>query len=190
MNLLAIDPGVNCLGYAVFENSRLACAGVSTRVKGRTQWIQDHALEVECAIRLKDPASGIIGSIGFQFVVCEYMTHYAEQGRLGRSRKASDAIGQDLIDCAIAGAYVAGRCAPYADLVLVRPQEWKRQLPKGVVAKRILGDSDEGARASRLLDATETLAATRDLHPISKSLRHNAIDAIGIGLWFLGRRVV
>jgi hypothetical protein len=59
----------------------------------------------------------------------------------------------------------------------VKPEQWKKQLPKGVCWARALGRLDADERAL--------------LHPAivrsAKKLDHNIADAIAIGLWALGR---
>lgn len=81
----------------------------------------------------------------------------------------------DLIDLAIlVGRYVE-RCN--GDVTLVTPAEWKGQVPKHIHARRILDALTDGERR----------VATVESAKLSKSSRHNMIDAIGLGLWKLGR---
>lgn len=83
----------------------------------------------------------------------------------GRKQKGDP---NDLIDLAmVVGAWRHEH--PYTELV--KPRQWKGQVPKAVMTKRIL---------SKLTDAE--LAVLGDL----KS-NHNVVDAVGIGLWKLGR---
>ncbi len=89
--------------------------------------------------------------------VCERMTWR------GRRSKATP---QDLMDLnVIAGAM---------GTEWVTPSEWKGHVPKDIHQPRIL----------KALDARER-ALVLFVNP--PSLRHNAIDAIGIGLFALGR---
>jgi len=62
------------------------------------------------------------------------------------------------------------------DVVHVRPHEWKGNRPK---------DVDNAYTLSKLTDAER---AVIDKAQIPKSKLHNAIDAVGIGLWYLNRR--
>lgn len=83
----------------------------------------------------------------------------------------------DLIAiAAVAGAWASRAC----DVVFVYPHQWKGQLPKTVAEDRI--------RA--LLSAQELAVLKRNLAPIKKALRNNAIDAVGLGLYESGRRIV
>lgn len=80
----------------------------------------------------------------------------------------------DLIDVAlVAGAWISR----YKHVQIFRPAEWKGQAPKKIVHERIRERLSEGER--EVLD--------RDLRSVPKSLQHNALDAVGIGLHALGR---
>ncbi len=80
----------------------------------------------------------------------------------------------DLIDVAIVAGAVAAqfRC----ETTFIRPRKWKGTRPKKVCNKLTLGTLDDGEL--KVYRSVDVLA----------SLRHNVIDAIGIGLWRLGRR--
>lgn len=78
----------------------------------------------------------------------------------------------DLIDLAHAAGMVAGRFEVAPEWVL--PKKWKGNTPKAICTKRI----------EKCLTPEEVEA----LDPsVPKSLRHNMLDAVGIGLWALGR---
>ncbi len=95
-------------------------------------------------------------------VIMEHMVIY--------DRKRWKGDPNDLIDASIAGAFIAGDLHP---TVFKTVKDWKGQTPKAVSKDRILS----------LLDDAE-----RSVIPnYVKSLMHNVIDAIGIGLWELKR---
>jgi hypothetical protein len=73
----------------------------------------------------------------------------------------------------IALAYAAGRFYERQGLptVLVKPAEWKAQVPKDITKERIIAELDS-AEISRVYRGGEM---------------HNVYDAIGIGLFALGR---
>lgn len=78
----------------------------------------------------------------------------------------------DLIAVAVtAGVFIGSIICK--ELVTVRPAKWKGQVPKSIHNERVLAKLSADER-DLLLD-------------IPKSKLHNAIDAIGIGLWHLGR---
>lgn len=80
----------------------------------------------------------------------------------------------DLVDVALAAGIVIGRT--HAGAVLTtRPHEWKGNVPKAVHQLRVLA----------LLDTSE-----RDILDgcgVVRSKLHNVVDAVGLGLWALGR---
>ncbi len=71
------------------------------------------------------------------------------------------------------GAIVAKVNAKFTKLVT--PSRWKKSIPKTIHQKRIL----------RCLSPEEKQILDNCLCP--KSLQHNVVDAIGIGLWHVGR---
>ena len=77
----------------------------------------------------------------------------------------------DLITIALVAGMVAGATSQSFEYVL--PREWKGQVPKAVHSLRI-----EKKLSQKEIERIEKCPA---------SIRHNAIDAIGIGLWKLGR---
>lgn len=170
MLLLAIDPGVRVTGWAAFSDGELIAAGISKR--------SEKAPPSAIALVAEEHASRIM--TGFDVAVVERMIHYPEQAKRGKSRKESDATAQDLIDCATIGALVAGRCARKIELVPART--WKGQVPKEVTE----------ARTRKILTFAETWTMDSGLNETAGkalSLIHNGIDAVGIGLFFLGRKV-
>ena len=66
---------------------------------------------------------------------------------------------------------------PAAEIVLYKPAEWKGQMSKEACHEKIR--KSLGASELKLLDDC--------LMTIPRSLRHNAMDAVGIGLKALGR---
>lgn len=79
----------------------------------------------------------------------------------------------DLIRVALAAG---GAAVAVGGVVrLVRPHEWKGSVPKEIHNRRTLAKLDREE-----VEAFEGV----DLPPY---LRHNALDAVGIGLWRLGR---
>ncbi len=97
-------------------------------------------------------------------VVVERMTTYP-----GDPGKAND-----LLDLQALGAFVAGGLGPAR---CVRAAEWKGQVPKEIMQRCI----------AKMLDPLETsrLISGTGLAPVS--LQHNVYDAVGIGLFAVGR---
>jgi len=90
------------------------------------------------------------------------------------SATRSKADPNDLIAvAAVAGAWAARGCA----VRFIAPSEWKGQAPKNICAARV--------RLS--LEPAEVVILDRELAKMTKHLHHNALDAIGVGLFHLGR---
>jgi hypothetical protein len=60
-----------------------------------------------------------------------------------------------------------------ADVELIEPRTWKGTLPKEAMTERIRGRLSAAERAR--------------VAPVARSLEHNVLDAVGIGLHALGR---
>lgn len=95
-------------------------------------------------------------------VVVEYPQVYP-----GHRADPNDLIGLALI---------SGAAATLGDTIrLVRPLAWKGQIPKEIHHRRIFAQLDMGEQR-RI-----------NLVGVPKSLIHNVNDAIGLGLWAVGR---
>lgn len=81
----------------------------------------------------------------------------------------------DLIDLATSAGIVIGS-AQWASVTRYRPREWKGQTPKKIDHERTL----------KVLTAAER--SVYDGCDVAQSLRHNILDAIGIGLRHLKRK--
>ena len=74
----------------------------------------------------------------------------------------------DLVDLACVAGALGNEFTEY-----VYPRTWKGQVPKVVMGKRIMSRLSEGEKWN--------------IEKCPESLKHNVLDAIGIGLWKLGR---
>lgn len=82
----------------------------------------------------------------------------------------------DLIDVALVAGAVAGALASANEVRFVRPREWKGQRPKEICNGLTMRTLTEGEREQVETDETP------------RSKRHNVIDAVGLGLYAIGRR--
>lgn len=182
VTLLAIDPGIRGCGVAFFRDSQLAaCAYVRNPV--RTGSGADAVVAVACEVaEWRRFASG---SKYADEIAIEIPQAYV----VGKSKGSAN----DLIPLAgvayAAAALVGGHVTSYS------PAQWKGQLDKEVVQRRILGATcaevlASGARTprpgtARLSEAEYGIAdeAVRQ----AKSLAHNLVDAAGLGLFHLKR---
>lgn len=83
----------------------------------------------------------------------------------------------DLIRLAFEAGRLAGQVAGPMEITTVLPAEWKGQAPKTIVHGRI----------AKILSDEENRRLHRGLDSVAGALKHNALDAVGIGLWKLGR---
>lgn len=82
----------------------------------------------------------------------------------------------DLVAVAVTAGALAYRYRLAKRVLLPKPHDWKGSVPKEVTKERVLA---ELSAAERVHYNSARIAA---------SLRHNAIDAIGLGLWATGRK--
>ena len=150
MTLLAIDPGVQCTGWAVFELDHLIACGLS-RAK---------TLEEQVVLPLPIPDAD-------QLVIV------LEEPQVRRDTPRPD----DLIKLAMVVGAKMAQAARFKDVEFIRckPRSWKGSVPKDIHNHRTLA----------LLSPKES-AIVSQVFP--EGLRHNAIDAVGLGLWALKRR--
>ena len=171
MILVSIDPGLRGCGCAAWKDGLLHRAAyvsgqntleeknLSRLVENTTRWVARWILDARAG--------------AFQIDALELVIEYP-QTYGGRAAKgdANDLIGITLVAGAILGLV-------QAPTRLVRPAEWKGQVPK----QTIHGTNPIELRARGKLSPAE-LERMDLLH---KRLQHNVWDAVGIGLATLGR---
>jgi hypothetical protein len=146
--LIAIDPGVKMLGVARFNDAGECIYAHVLRVKS----LWSVRLDLHC---LSAPEEHCV-------VECPQVYQ----------AKFSKGDPNDLVNVAL----VAGACASaFVSVDIVRPHEWKGNIPKAVHHRRVMRDAPEFVQRS--------IAAIKQT-----TLRHNAIDAYALGLWYLERK--
>ncbi len=159
MTLVAVDPGVNSTGLAVFEDETLV--GVRLLRAESLQHMICVLVNEEWPVQFGYPET----------VIVEQPTVYRRGGK-GDSK--------DLISVAIvAGAAAAAYGCESLDQTIrfVEPRTWKGSVPKKVHNERIL----------RELHKEERKYFDWVIEDVPSGLVHNMIDAVGIGLYELGR---
>jgi hypothetical protein len=171
VNLITIDPGVHGTGIAIFGEGvgglvaatyirpdKLRCANLFEEAHS----MAGRAVEwFESKIVNCGPFAG-----GVPDLIIEIPKHYPFEREVDPN---------DLINLAAAGYAVAGALMRFcADSERVFPRDWKGTMDGDAMTERI---------SKRLRpDETERLDVN-----VPSSLRHNMFDAIGIGLWSIGR---
>lgn len=158
--LISVDPGKFLCGLAVFQDGKLVHAKLveSSKAMG-----SGPAVWVAMADAVKQTVEAT--ELGVSTVVVEVMQVYKAGLQKGDPG--------DLIEVAgVSGAVCMA--FPWAKTHMgFKPAQWKGQLPKAVMEKRI----------KEALSTTEIGRITK----CSAALRHNVWDGIGIGLKALGR---
>jgi len=155
-DLFAIDPATHATGWAQFHDKALVRGGVCQAKKG---------VPLEARVQSMTQALGGVwyeGSPLARDVVIEYPQVYKH----GAAAKADP---DDVLAIALVVGAVIGRLS--ATYQLVRPAQWKGQVPKKVMNTRVL---------DRLI------ASERAVCEAGKN-DNNLLDAVGLGLWVLGR---
>ena len=157
---VSLDPGLHHFGVALWSFSgelvKAYLAKSCYEITAEPKWLY---LGDEIAQQILMECSNIRHS------VCEIPQVYS------RSKSKGDPNTLVELACAGATALTALGGMPH----VVKPAEWKGQLPKVVVEERCKIHLSKDEQKNIVL-------------PI-KSLRHNVWDAIGIGLFFLEKRV-
>lgn len=160
---LAIDPGLRLCGVAMFEGTALNSAwlvkNTSKTERGPEAWFA-MAERVLASWLKRTPARGqLVANL-----IIEVPQVYWRSSKGGRAA--------DLIELAGVVGAVSTACPVMARRHFY-PAVWKGQVPKEVHNKRVLKHLTEKEHGF--------------MEPVSASLRHNQIDAVGLGLYHLGR---
>jgi hypothetical protein len=167
MITICIDPGTghNC-GGAVFRGTRLVLARL---LDGARPDMAEVALTATDDYELSR-AVELVSRV----VVLEVPRVYPH------SRAKADP--NDLIKLAVAGARIAQVIAGHGNVLCIAPSDWKAQTDPDIMCERVLAKLDDAERG-----IVEAVFAAHGKKGMPKSLRHNVLDAIGIGLWRTGR---
>lgn len=159
VSVLSIDPGRK-MGWAAWYSRSLVGCGVATTKK---KDIGEAAKELADLIPQRP-----------QITIVEEMVHYPGKSR---TQGTQEALANDLIQVTAFGALVAGLIG--SEVVRYIPaQKWKGTRPtEGVVDRAV-----EKALASEELEVYH-----KSLGELPKGIRHNLVDAVGIGLKVHGR---
>ena len=163
MNRLAtLDPGLNRSGVAMFEDAKLVLAMTISVKAGKLNILQRAALMGEAVVFAVELPCDMK-------LVAEWPRVYSDRdGRLKYDKRDPN----DLIPLAA----VCGAVAPaFREVEIVAPGTWKGQVPK----KTRRGVNPIKIRCLQRLSAAEKL--------VTGELAHDGWDAVGIGLWELGR---
>lgn len=166
MGLIAIDPGVHSMAIAVFAYDGVLLDAWNEAVPAPS-WQLPRLLEY-----WGSPSVRLVSWLQIH-VRLERNRIVGERQVVYPGAKGLKTNPNDLLDLAMcAGAFYGALCVDMAaSLQLVEPAEWKAQVPKDITRKRIEG----------ILTTSEKVNIKKG------GEMHNVYDAIGIGLFALGR---
>lgn len=168
MILLAIDPGLRGCGCALFDDGVLRAAAY---VRG--EGVPEDLLMLARATAL-----------GVQWWVAERTTPYPDRlvlelpqtygGRASRG-DANDLLALAAVDGAVAVLF------PLTSVQAIRPHQWKGGVPKPKSAR------GKYIVQERILERLSAEEQERITWSKAEKLKWDVADAIGVGLWALGR---
>lgn len=159
--MLAIDPGINVCGCALFEFGQLHKAWLARTPRAAaaediTQRVDSMAREV----------IEVIGDTRVDSIVVEWMQIYP-----GRRKKVDP--NTSLLPLVGVVAAVSALLPAAAQRTSYQPRAWK--------------GTQDGDACTRRIERHMTEAEKGVIRDCPAGLRHNVIDAVGIGLFHLGR---
>ena len=162
---LAVDPGINATGWAIYnKNSKLQACGL---IQAKTVNVVESIKKIcyDLGLAWEEHMSGTRPP---ELMVVEKMQVY----RQGLAKGDPN----DLIDLSILGGALWATMKPLGASFPV-PSQWKGQVPKEVLIERVMKD----------LTKQEDTILKSDIELIPSSLRHNVYDAVCLGKWALDR---
>lgn len=165
--LVAIDPSLTRLGFAVFERGELVRTGV---VRGKTKASED------IVHRVAEMAHRTLYEVGANLSVQDMVFEWPQLYGTGKSVGSPNKIMPLAAVCSAIGAIVSLRGTRLHSYL---PSEWAGQVPKCTT----VAGCKYSPRALRILSrlSVEEQSVWND------AKYDDEIDAIGIGLKFLGR---
>ncbi len=176
MNLLAIDPSIRSCGWAYFTGRQLAAAGrVSQQGKHASV---GNAINSFASAVVETISNSILKSTSLAWSGFEQVNVVWELPQIYRASK-SKGDPNDLLKTAAIGAAITANlksCCTVVDVKTPTPAQWAGQTKK--VTKGDAWKSQRGQMIWRRLSAQERAKVPN---------QHDAIDAVGLGLWALVR---
>ena len=163
-HVVALDPGLRAPGIAVFDGAGqlrwATCLDIGGKIRGAAQWSKMYE-----ALR------------HLPWRVAVNYTMLVEKPQIYEGAPVNT---DDLIELSAAlGASVAGLYSrlPITKYVTYLPRQWKGQVPKPI----------HHARIEKRLTTKEYAAMLESTAGVPENLLHNALDAVGLGMYYLKR---
>lgn len=158
--ILAVDPSLRCTGFALFENAVLTRAGVAESHPVRTNIQGVHEVFSKIHDLVADRTEGL------EAIVLEFPRIYPKGSK---EKRTDSADPNDLLWVSA----VAGALATLAPPKIYYPSDWKGQSKKEKTLRLVLQASNPTERSI--------------IESIQGYKRHNAVDAVGIGMYHFRR---
>lgn len=162
MALLAVDPGLNASGWALFDCQTLQRCGLA-RVTGKGRSAERVAAMAHAVAACYTEDQRLA-------IVIEQPQHY--QPRFSKGDP------QDLAMLSLLCGAILSEIPAHSQR-LIYPREWKGTIPK----RTKLDDYVIHKRNLQELRLYERATYLKELDRVPAGLRHNVADAVGIGLW-------
>lgn len=174
---IAIDPSINNLGYAVFDEKTLVEYDILHPSSRKIDYLSKAREMVSDVINICEYTSEISFPWKDVQIVMEIPQHFGVGGYL--ARESGDVYKL---------TFVCGMLYNITDNVIgYTPREWKAQLPKCVVRARIARMKE--FKNLRLYKETKKKCVDCKQVHYEHDMDHNILDAIGIGIKHLYGRV-
>lgn len=168
--LLAVDPGIRGCGCAVFRDGHLVDA----------RYVVNPVRRGNDAAAAASMASWVFGELRRykpDKLALEWPVVYYERIKRGEEKRdPNDLLALTGVDTGIAVLFSPATAYTY------RPAEWKGQLKKDAMLFRIQGRLGDGTLERNIAEDGASNAEGGE-----KTRGHNVWDAVGIGLYHLGR---
>lgn len=151
MRTMSIDPGISGTGWCIWEKEDPKQFGIIT-APSKLEWQQKGKLIANTILHE-------VSKYDVKFVYCEMPAYHQSMGGLVTARSGA------LVKLSYLVGLISGAILPM-DMGLIAVRDWKGQLPKDVMNKRI----------------EEILGKTK-----CKQFKSHIWDAVGVGLYVQGR---
>lgn len=174
--ILAIDPGLRHCGCALFDRAELLAAVL---VKNPDKKGRGPATAMQMAQAVMGWVMDAARVSAIETLVLEYPRVYPGL----RDNDPNDLIELACVDGALAGWLVIGKVVHYY------PSDWKGQTPANPTARQIVKrlTSAEMLKVENLEPFLSALEKAEKRQKDVAHSAHNTLDAVGIGLKYLGR---
>lgn len=158
VRIVAVDPGLRVAGVSVFRNDYSNFTGARLATSKVVE-VPGRVRGPVAWIKMAEKVADLVCIGIVDVLVLEWMELYGLRGQKGSQEDVGELLG-------VAGA-IAGVIRP-SEVIGYKPKTWKGQTPKAIHNKRVLA----------ALSPEERKLVPRD---------HNAVDSVGLGLYYLER---